>query len=493
MTSSLLTVWRLCGALSLLIIVCLATASRSYADGPGETTLESAPATLAEAAQRQQWGRLRALLKQANGQPDQPPQPDGMTALHWAVFWNHSEVARQLVQGGMDVNAQTIYAVTPLWIACRAGNAEMANLLIQAGADVRFRRPGNETALMTAARTGRAEVLEALIDAGAETDARDHRGQTALMWAAAEGNLEAVNVLLAAGADPAVKLKSGYTAMFFAARQGQVDVCKRLLASGVDVNAVMRPANTSGRQPRDRMSALMLAVESGHFELAIELVRAGADPNDQRSDFAPLHAVTWVRKTKVGDGVDGDPPPRGSGNLTSLEFVEQIVGLGADVNLALARGKGGRAKMNTKGATPLLMAARTADLPLLKLLAKLGADLERTNIEGCTPLMAAAGIGVTAVGEEPGTESEVIETMMWLVDRGADVDAVDDNGETAMHGAAYRNYPGAVAKLAELGASPSVWNHKNKYGWTPVMIAQGKRPGSFKPSPETIAALRKAM
>ena len=80
-----------------------------------------------------------------------------------------------------------------------------------------------------------------------------------------------------------------------------------------------------------------------------------------------------------------------------------------------------------------------------------------------------------------------------LAKLGIDPNVVDKNGETAMHGAAYRNYPSTVAVLTELGADPTVWNRKNKHKWTPHLIASGKRPGSLKPSPETIAALDRAL
>jgi ankyrin repeat protein len=280
----------------------------------------------------------------------------------------------------------------------------------------------------------------------------------------------------------------------FAAREGHIAVVNRLLETGADINAVMQPADTGGRAPRSGMSALMLAVENGHFELAMTLVNKGADLNDQRSGFTPLHAITWVRKTEIGENVDGDPPPRGSGNLTSLQFVRELVAAGADVNLQLKRGSAaGQAKLNMRGATPFLLAAKTADVPLLRLLVELGADPHLANVDGCTPLMAAVGVGVTAVGEEAGTEPEVLETIELLISLGADPNVVDRNGETAMHGAAYRNYPRAVALLAEKGADPSIWNRKNRHGWTPMLIAAGNRPGSFKPSPETIAALAAAL
>src|SRR5262249_24532854 len=77
-----------------------------------------------------------------------------------------------------------------------------------------------------------------------------------------------------------------------------------------------------------------------------------------------------------------------------------------------------------------------------------------------------------------------------LVKLGAEVNAVDESGETAMHGAAYRNHPRVVQLLADKGARIDVWNRKNKTGLTPVVIAEGHRPGlNFRPSPETVAAL----
>jgi ankyrin repeat protein len=109
--------------------------------------------------------------------------------------------------------------------------------------------------------------------------------------------------------------------------------------------------------------------------------------------------------------------------------------------------------------------------------------------------MAATGIGVgaAAANETAGTEPEVLETVQLLLSLGADVNAVDKNGETAMHGAAYKNLPKVVQLLADEGAKIEFWNQKNKYGWTPLRIAEGYRPGNFKPSAETIAALHRVM
>ncbi len=450
-----------------------------------------AEGTLANAIEKRDWIAVEKLLTD----PEQikRTQPDGMTALHWAVFHKRTELVQQLLTIGATVDALTHYEVTPLSIGCLQGDAVSVKLLAVAGADVNRIMPGGEVPLMTAARNGNADVLRVLLKHGATVDATERKGQTALMWAAAEGNADAVQVLIDAGADLKRELKSGFNAIMFAAREGRIEVVRCLLDSGIDVNAVMGQDKSQGRGPRPGTSALMLAVESGHFELALYLVQRGADPNDQRSDYTPLHALSWVRKPASGDGIDGDPSPRGSGNVPSLEFVRRIVQAGANVNVKLERGQAGKAKLNMEGATPFLLACKTADLPLLKVLLELGADPKLANVDNCTALLAASGIGTVSVGEEPGTESEVIETIEFLLALGADINAVDNNKETVMHGAAYRSHPKVAELLAQRGSQPSVWNHKNKHNWTPMLIAQGSRPGSVKPDPAVIAVLEKLL
>lgn len=480
-------------ALAAILIVLNTPAAPAWEPESSASPVRTTPveAPLADAAEARRWSDVRTLLDRDRDVDAQ--QADGMSALHWAVHHGDERTVRALIDTRADVNLATAYGVTPLSIACSRGDAAIVGRLLEAGADVDGTLSGGTTPLMLAARAGNTESVRHFVEYGAKVNATERRKQTALMWAAAAGHVEVVDALLEAGADVDAATNVGFTAMMFAARNGRIDVVKRLLDAGVDVNAVVRPKGGGQRVPRSGTSALLFAVESGHYELAMFLVESGADPNDQRSGYAPLHALSWVRKPDRGENADGDPPPRGSGRLTDLAFVHEIVAAGADVNLTLKNGKGGRAVLNPKGATPLLLASKTADLPLIKLYVELGADPHRPNVEGCTPLMAAAGVGVRAVGEEAGTEEEVIETIDYLVGLGADMNAVDENRETAMHGAAYRNFPEVVATLHRHGADPAKWNHRNKPGWTPVMIAQGKRPGSFKPSPETVRALEAAM
>ena len=451
--------------------------------------------SLADLAEQKEWKKLTVALssaKQRSGTANHQAQPDGTTALHWAVHHQNVAAVQSLLAAKADPNAKNNYGVSPLYLACESGSAKIAISLIAGGSKTDEVLAGGESLLMVAARTGEPEIVSALIENKADVNVRDKKGQTALMWAAAEGNTAVVKMLIAAGAKLDVKCGNQFDALMFATRQGKIETVCCLLDAGLDVEAVMK-TNGGGRNPRSGTAPLLMAVESGHFELALELVKRGANPNDQRSGFAPLHVLSWVRKPKVGENPDGDPSPRGSGNIHSLQFVKELVRLGADVNLKLRNGSGGRANLNTKGATPFLMAADTADLPLMKLLLELGANPKLTNADDTSALMATCGIGVSAVGEEPGTEPEVLLAVKFLVRIGLDINHVDKRKETPMHGAAYHNYPQVVSLLDKLGADPKVWNIRNKWGANPIDIASGKRPGSFKPSPETVAALRKAL
>jgi uncharacterized protein len=454
----------------------------------------AARAPLADAAERMDRGKVRALLTQHADV--NAPQGDGMTALLWAAYNDDVEIAGVLVHAGASVKAANRYGVTPLSLACTNGDGPMIELLLKAGADPNAALPGGETPLMTAARTGTAGAVKALLAAGARVDGKDdRRGQTALMWAAAEGHAAIVQDLIEARADLHARVPSGFTPLLFAVRSGRSDAVRVLLQAGADVNETVpvegRRRGYGGRVPPAGATPLLIAVTNAHYELAAMLLDAGADPNADLPGYTVLHAITAVRKPGVGDN---DPPPDGSGNMSSIALVKQLAARGANLDARMTKKANlNNTRLNEIGATPFMLAALTADAELMKTLAALGANTRLTNADNSTPLMAAAGLATRSPGEDAGTESEVLEAVQAALDLGADINAVDRNGETAMHSAAYKNLPRVVKLLAAKGAKVDVWNKDDRFGWTPLAIAVGYRFGNFKPSPETEAAVREVM
>ena len=422
--------------------------------------------------------------------------PDGTTALHWAAYNDDIAAARKALGQGADVKSANRYGLTPLSLACTNGSAEMTRLLLEAGADANEGLPGGETPLMTASRSGNVEVVKLLLAGGAKVESREaRRGQTALMWAAAEGHVEVVKALVAAGADVRMRLPSGFTPLLLAVREGKPGVVKLLLDAGLNVNEPIPAAPPGTKRPRGSpavgSTALHIAVANAHFELAAMLLDRGADPNAAGPGYTPLHILPSIRKSGGGDN---DPSPEGSGDMSSLAFLKKIASKDANLNARMTRKVGfGLTSLNTLGATPFLLASRTADAELMRALADLGADPNIPNADGANAMIVAAGLGTRSPGEDAGTEAEVVEALQAALDLGVDINAVDKNGETAMHGAAYKNLPGAVEFLASHGAKLEIWNRRNKFGWTPLIIAEGYRFGNYKPSPDTVAAFRKIM
>ncbi|HEX2854262.1 MAG TPA: ankyrin repeat domain-containing protein [Opitutaceae bacterium] len=457
--------------------------------GAGAGLAATAPAPLADAVEKKDFAFARTLLSDTKVNA---AQVDGMTALHWAVHHDELATAKSLLAAGANAKAENRYGVTPLSLACMNGNTAMVELLLAAGADPNFPLRGGETPLMTAARTGKAGPVKVLLARGADANAKLPSGQTALMWAAAEGHMAVVETLLAAGAEFRAAVNTGFTPMLFAVRGGHTDIVRALLRAGVDINEPAQPFKNTAKFLRKGASALTTAVENGHFELAALLLDLGADANDMRSGYTPLHILSWIRKPDRGED-EGDPVPEGSGSLTNEDLIRKLVAKGADVNAQLAGGPSGGGRIARKGCSPFMLAADTADTAYMKLLVELGADPTMTNAENCTPLMAAAGLGTRSADEEAGTEDEAVEAVGYLLKLGADINAVSDFGDTAMHGAAYANFPKVVALLAAKGAKIEVWNKGNKRGWTPLLIAEGHRFGNFKPSFETIAAIKEVM
>jgi ankyrin repeat protein len=431
------------------------------------------------------------------------PEADGTTALYWAAAKNDVETARLLIGAGADAKAVSRYGVPTLSVACINGSAPMIELLLKAGASANAAMADGETALMTAARTGVSDAVELLLAHGAQVNAREGtRGQTALMWAAGEGHVSTIRTLLERGADMNARSEAGWTPLLFTAREGQLDAARTLLDAGGNANDSL-PANTGGPRRRPEgapggadsprgLSALHLAVGSRHYELAALLLDRGADPNAAGPGWTALHHLTWIRKT--GLGTNG-PPPRGSGSLDSLELVRKLAAHGANLNARVTKKpNAGTTALNMIGGTPFFLAARTADVEMMRELVSLGADPLLPNEDGTTPLMAAAGAGTYSPGEDPGTELEALEAVKLALALGNDVNVVDKNDNTVMHGAAYKQLPSVVKFLTANGAKIDVWNRKNSSGWTPLRIAVGVHRGmNFRFHIPTADALRAVM
>ena len=464
----------------------------------GNSLLAEDQNSIVDAAKAQDLSSLRILLD--SGENANSPDSDGSIALHWAVHSDSLEMTRLLIRAGSDVNAKNRYEVAALSLAANNGNPDMVKMLLEAGAFANTVMAENESVLMTASRTGVREVVSLLIEAGANVNARESwRGQTALMWAAAEGNLEVLELLVSEGAEVSARSDKGFTPLLFAAREGETKIVQSLIASGALANEAL-PAreavvteNGMSSAAQTGMTPLLLAMGSAHFETAALLLELGADPNAAPLGWAPIHQVTWIRK--AGQAGSNNPAPQGSGQLGSLEFTRMLVEAGADINAKVSqRPPVGVSDLNMRGGTAFLLAARTADVDLMRLLVDLGADPHVPNDDLSTPLMVAAGLGTGAPGEDPGTEEEALEAVKFAMSLGGDINAVDAKGNTAMHGAAYKHLPSVVSYLYEQGAEISIWNQENEIGHTPLLIAEGIHRGmNIVSSSVTEGAIRKIL
>lgn len=450
--------------------------------------LKRVEAPLVDAAKNGQWNRVDDLATEAN--VDQTAG-DHSTALHWAVYHDNQNIAKRLIELGADVSAENIYESRPIVLACRNGSAEILKLLLEGGADPKRKSASAVPSLLVAARTGDADCIDLLVKSGVDVNQTRVRDQTALMWAASAGNLDAVKKLVELGADLKPRTPSGFDAIAFAVREGRTPIVEYLLDQNLDVNQPMDVKKKPKRGPAKGMTLLTLAVENGHFELALTLLKRDADPNHKGPGYSPLHAITGVRKPMRGDG---NPGPIGSGSVSSLDLVRALVEHGVEADVRHGKRNVRKGGLNLTDATALLLAAKNGDLPMVKLLHELGADVSASNADGTTPLLAAAGVGVIGSGDEtPGTEDEAIETIEWLLEQGADINVVDSKGNTVMHGAALKSWYNLVPILAQRGADPKIWDSQNVLKRTPMEIAIGHRPGNFRPCPDTQAAIQQVL
>ena len=406
-----------------------------------------------------------------SGQGDLRLADAGATDLHWAAHRDDVGLVDRLIRQGANVNAANEYGVTPLALACTNRNAAIVERLLAAKANPDVAQTNGVTPLMECARTGAAAAVASLLARGASIDAAHAQsGQTALMWAAAGKHPEVVKLLIGRGANVRARSKGGFTPLLFAARSGDEESARLLIDAGAEVNEATP----------EHGSALVLASAGGHERLAQLLLERGANPNAaDRFGITPLHnAMQHGLTSLVGMRFDESYRLQPA-NMPDLAAA--LLKRGANPNARISandtRGPDGT-PFEMRGATPYFLAAVAGDATLMQLLARSGADPTIGVEGGATPLMAAARSACTGSCEfrganletDPVAAAAALEAVRVAIESGADVHAVNDDGQTAMHLAAFTGADGAVQLLAERGAAI---DPQDKRGETPWSMAAG--------------------
>ena len=245
----------------------------------------------------------------------------------------------------------------------------------------------------------------------------------------------------------------GLTPLVYAAREGCLQCAQILIDSGARVDQVTNYG----------WSALLTAVQNRHYKLAAYLLEHGADPNlANNGGWTPLYLATDNRNIESGDYPVRRP------DMDHLDFIKLLIAKGARVNTRIcgvessaSDCKGDTTETRTnftmqwlseEGATPFLRAAQSGDVTLMKLFLDHGADPKVATAHGVTALEVAAGIGwVEGITFEWSPEQSM-EAVKMCVDLGIDINNADDEGRTALHGAAHKGRTDVIQFLVDHGA-----------------------------------------
>jgi ankyrin repeat protein len=453
-------------------------------------------------------------------------RPDGSTPLQWAAFQGNLEEARRLIARGADVNAENNYGVNAMLLAADIAHTDLIKLLLKHGADANTANADGETPMHLVARAGNIEAAKALLKAGARVDpVESFGGQTPLMWAVARRHPAMVAFLLENGADPNARSavrdyqrvataesraksldRGGFTPLLYAARENCRECVDILLKHKADVNL----PDPSG------VSALVIAMSNGNWDIARKLIEAGADVN-QWDIFgqAPLH----VAIANMNGGGRGNPLDSGRPNqATGAEVVQMLIDRGANPNQQTyfrpaVRGGG------TRGTTPFLVAVGTGNIELVRKLIAAGANVRLATSEGTGAIHAAVqarsgGFGALGFGAggpplqqastpapgEGGEEGEeraargnrpnpIVDLIKLLAAEGADVNLMAKRhflqrtrGGSPLHYAVRAGGNRQVIQtLVELGAD---LNAKDEDGLTALDYAMGRGYVPFLQMPQ---------
>jgi ankyrin repeat protein len=385
---------------------------------------------------------------------------DGSTPLQWAVYKGDVAEARRLLRAGADASLANNYGATPMSLAAEVGNTDILKLLLEVGANADSPNPDGQTALQAVARTGSVDAAQLLLDHHATVDARETwGGQTALMWASARRHPEMMQLLIARGADvnarsidrdyqrhvtaegrPKSLDSGGFTPLLYAARENCLACVDVLLKNKADIDL----------PDPDGVSPLLLAIMNANWDLAKQLIAAGADVNQwDIYGEAPVLTAVDLRNRVDGGRASIDP----TNTTKGLAIVTLLLERGADPNMQLlfkpANVRGGGTTF-TRGATPLIRAATNGDLEVVKILLSHGADATVYMADRQTPIHAA----IAGRAAEPQT----VELIKVLQKAGTDVNVIalvnhpeEIRGGTALHYAVRKRYKEVIRLLASYG------------------------------------------
>jgi ankyrin repeat protein len=370
-------------------------------------------------------------------------QPDGATALAWAVHLGERRMAEALLDAGASADTADEYGETPVTLAAANGDAGLVERLVAAGGNAGATRWNGETAVMIAAGSGSLDAVRQLVRHGADVNAAEPRaGQTALMWAAAEGHSDVVAGFVGMGASVNAASRTGFTPLVFAAIKNDVASIKTLLEAGANPNVSL----LSGAKP------LTVAMQYRHTAAALALLEGGADINVRdRGGNAALHLAA-----QLGD----------------MQLVRALLAKRADPNARTprstapvgARGGGGLGRGGLAGEqTPLMMAARGDHEDVMRALVAAGADPTLKAQDGASVLMAAAA-------------GARLKTFTYAYEIDPNVDAVTTTGNTVMHvavGLNGRTQPEVCEVIQFLADHGAKLDEMNGAGRTPIAIADG--------------------
>ncbi len=471
---------------------------------------------------------LTSMLLAAGANVRATTRLGAFTPLHLASQYGQAAVIAALIGAGADVAAKTSTGATALFLAARSGDPEGVSRLVASGAEVNAKEATyGQTPLMVAAGLDRAEVVTLLIARGADASMASSVMDLKALTAPSEGDRRPQN---AAGAQAArvevpgvtrpyrynelIGAQGGLTALHFAARQGSARAVKALLDGGANVNAP---------SPGDRATPLVIAIVNGHLDVASALIERGANPNGVTdAGVSPLYATLNVQWAPIA----AYPQPRAhlQQSHSYLGVLKLLLDKGADPNVRINRKvwfsgyNFDQSSVDEVGATPFWRAAYASDVAAMKLLVSYGADPSIPTMKGLarrgpedpssgedrsglapmpvggpnvTPLQAAAGVGYGfgfAGNSHHVAPGGMLAAVKYLVEEaGQDVNAVDADGNTAMHHAASRGDNEMIQYLVAKGA---VVTGVNRAGQTTVDLANGPVQ-RVQPFPQTIALLEK--